>query len=141
MSRLADRAMASFGTALLPEEYGGPAPAQLVERVDRYLTRLPTSSRLAARAGLASLTAASYLTTGRSLSRLSPEERDRVLRRVAALGPEAGAALEALKAIVLLANGAETYAPELLSRAQKHEPARPDARLDHHALDREPLRR
>ena len=54
MGRLADRATASFGTALLPEEHGGPAPAQLVERVDRYVGRLPATSRLAVRAGLLS---------------------------------------------------------------------------------------
>jgi choline dehydrogenase-like flavoprotein len=125
MSRLA----ASFGAALLPEECGGPAPAQLVDRVDRYLTRLPATSRLAMRAGLAAVAAASYLTTGRSLARLRPGQRERVLRRVAALGPDAAAAVEAMKAIVLLANGAETYAPELLSRAQKHDAARPDAPL------------
>jgi choline dehydrogenase-like flavoprotein len=125
VSRLA----ASFGAALLPEECGGPAPAQLVDRVDRYLTRLPATSRLAMRAGLAAVAAASYLTTGRSLSRLRPGQRDRVLRRVAALGPNAAAAVEAMKAVVLLANGAETYAPELLSRAQKHDTARPDAHL------------
>ena len=129
MSRLADRATASFGTALLPEEYGGPTPAQLVDRVDRYLARLPATSRLAMRAGLLSMAAASYLTTGRSLSRLDPGQRDQVLRRVAALNPDAGAAVEAMKAIVLLANGADTYAPELLSRAQKHDVARPDAAL------------
>jgi hypothetical protein len=54
MSRVADRArasLASFGTALLPEEHGGPPPAQLADRVDRYLARLPTTSRLASRAG------------------------------------------------------------------------------------------
>jgi len=132
MSRLADRArasVASFGAALLPEEHGGPAPAQLVDRMDRYLARLPAASRLAMRAGLLSLAAASYLTTGRSLSRLRPGQRDRVLRRVAELSPETGAAVEALKAIVLLANGADTYAPELLSRAQRHDTARPDAPL------------
>lgn len=133
MSRLADRAssvsLASFGTALLPEEHGGPTPAQLVNRVDRYLQRLPTTSRLALRAGLLSVAAASYLTTGRSLSRLGPSQRDQVLRRITALSPEAGAAIEAMKAIVLLANGADTYAPELLSRAQKHDVARPDAAL------------
>jgi choline dehydrogenase-like flavoprotein len=132
MSRLADRArasLASFGTALLPEEHGGPPPAQLVDRVDRYLARLPTTSRLALRAGLLSVGAASYLTTGRSLSRLEPGQRDQVLRRVAALSPDAGVAVEAMKAIVLLANGADTYAPELLSRAQKHDTARPDAPL------------
>ncbi len=126
MSRLA----ASFGAALLPQERGGPAPAELAARVDRYLARLPATSRVAVRAGLVSLAAASYLTTGRPLSRLDPGRRDRVLRRVAALGPDAGAAVEALKAIVLLANGAEMYAPELLSRAQEHDVARPDAPLN-----------
>jgi hypothetical protein len=35
MTRLAERAIASFGVALLPEECGGPSPAQLVEQVDR----------------------------------------------------------------------------------------------------------
>ncbi|MGA9360361.1 MAG: GMC family oxidoreductase N-terminal domain-containing protein, partial [Mycobacterium sp.] len=121
--------LASFGTALLPEEHGGPSPTVLVDRVDRYLARMPSTSRLALRAGLLSVGAASYLTTGRPLSRLSPSQRDQVLRRVAALSPEAGAAVEAMKVIVLLANGTDTYAPELLARAQKHDVARPDAAL------------
>lgn len=125
MSRLA----ASFGSALLPEEYGGPAPALLVDRVERYLARVPSATRLAMRAGLLSMAAASYLCTGRSLSRLRPDQRDRIVRRVAALSPDAGAAVEAMKAIVLLANGADTYADELLSRAQRHDSARPDAPL------------
>jgi choline dehydrogenase-like flavoprotein len=124
------RSLASFGTALLPEEHGGPTPALLVDRVDRYLARMPATSRLALRTGLASLAAASYLTTGRPLSRLSPKQRDRVLRRVAALSPDAGAAVEAMKVIVLLANGADTYAPELLARAREHDVARPDAALN-----------
>lgn len=133
MSRLADRAksypLASFGAALLPPELGGPLPAQFVQRVDRYVTRLPATSRFAVRAGLASLAAASYLTTGRSLPRLHPDERARVLHRIAALSPEVAAAVEGLKAIVLLANGADTYAHELLARAQEHDAARPDAEL------------
>ncbi|MBT1464791.1 hypothetical protein KJD70_02590, partial [Mycobacterium tuberculosis] len=37
----------------------------------------PATSRFAVRAGLASLAAASYLTTGRSLPRLHPDERAR----------------------------------------------------------------
>ncbi|ORB73991.1 GMC family oxidoreductase [Mycobacterium scrofulaceum] len=122
--------VASFGTALLPEEYGGPAAPELAARVERYLRQLPTTSRVAMRAGLLGLTAASFATTGRSLSRLAPDRRERVLRRVAALGPDAGAGLEAMKAIVLLANGAETYAPELLSRAADQVTARPDAALN-----------
>jgi len=130
MSRLARRATAAFGAALLPEECGGPPPAQLVERVERYVAQLPASSRAAVRAGLLSLAAASYLSTGRSLSRLSPNARAQLLRRVAALSPDVGAAVEGLKAIVLLANGADTYAPELLARAAEHDVARPDAALD-----------
>jgi len=129
MSRAAERATASFGTALLPEEHGGPPAAQLAERIERYLTQLPATSRLGVRAGFASVSAASYLTTGRSLSRLGPGGRDRVLRRLASLRPEAGAALEALKAIALLANGADTYAPELFARAREHDVARPDPEL------------
>jgi choline dehydrogenase-like flavoprotein len=122
VTRLAERATASFGAALLPAERGGPSAAQLVERVDRYLARLPAASRLAVRSGLLSLSAASYLTTGRPLSAA-------VLRRLGELGPDVGAAIEGLKAIVLLANGADTYAAELLERAQEHGVARPDAAL------------
>ncbi|MGH3532490.1 MAG: GMC family oxidoreductase N-terminal domain-containing protein, partial [Mycobacterium sp.] len=129
MSRLAERATASFGAALLPEEHGGPPPAQLVERMDRYVERLPATSRLALRGGLLSLAAASYLTTGRSLSRLDPDARAQVLRRVAALSPDTGAAIDGLKAIVLLANGADAYAAELFERAHEHDVARPDAAL------------
>ena len=121
---------AAFGAALLPEECGGPSPAQLVERVDRYLGQLPATTRLATRAGLLSIAAASYLSTGRSLSRLAPEARGAVLRRIAGLSPGAGVAIEGLKAIVLLANGADTYAAELLERAGEQDPARPDAALN-----------
>lgn len=129
MSRAAERAIASFGTALLPEEHGGPPPGQLAERIDRYLNQLPATSRLGVRAGFASINAAGYLTTGKPLRRLSPAGRERVLHRVAALRPEAGAALDALKAIVLLANGADAYSAELLARGRAHGVARPDAAL------------
>jgi len=125
----AERAIASFGAALLPEEHGGPSSAQLVERVDRYVRRLPTTSRLALRGGLLATAAASWLTTGRSMPRLHPKARAAVLRRIAGLGPDTGAAVEALKAVVLLANGADIYASELLERAQGHDIARPDAAL------------
>lgn len=127
--RGASASLAAFGTALLPQEHGGPSAAQFVARVERYLARLPASAQLAVRAGLLSLTAASYLTTGRPMERLCPDARAQVLRRVAALSPDASAAVEGLKAIALLANGADTYAGELLSRADGHAPARPDAEL------------
>lgn len=129
MTGLAERATASFGAALLPEERGGPSPAQLVSQVDRYVARLPATARLAVRGGLLAIAAASWLTTGRSLPRLHPEARAAVLRGVAALSPDAAAAVEGLKAIVLLAHGADGYASELLEAAQRHDVARPDAAL------------
>ncbi|MDT5225166.1 MAG: hypothetical protein QOG19_2573 [Mycobacterium sp.] len=134
MSRLTDRvgraSIASFGTALLPREHGGPTPTEFVERVDRYLSQMPATSRLAVRAGLLSLAAASYLTTGRSLARLGPAEREQVLRGIAGLSADAGAAVEGIKVVGLLANGADTFAQELLSRAQNDYVARPDAPLN-----------
>lgn len=130
MSWLSNRATASFGTALLPEEHGGPPAPELVARVDRYLKRMPPTSRLAIQAGLASLSAASYLTTGRSMARLTPSQRAQVLHRIAAINPEAGTALDSLKIVLLLAHGADTFADELLARAQNDELARPDAALD-----------
>ncbi|EUA68930.1 FAD binding domain protein [Mycobacterium xenopi 4042] len=88
------------------------------------------SSRLALRGGLLAIQVTGHLMTGRSLSQLSPETRANVLRRLASLGPDASAALEGLKAVVLMANGADTYATELFARAREHEPARPDAVLN-----------
>ncbi|MHA7664126.1 GMC family oxidoreductase N-terminal domain-containing protein [Mycolicibacterium sp. HS_4_1] len=129
MTTLLDRATACFGAALLPEEHGGPPPALVVQRVDRYVSQLPAPTRAAIRGGMLSLTAASYLSTGRSLQRLGPDARARVLHRIASLSPDTGAAVEGLKAVVLLANGADTYASELLDTASRHEVARPDAAL------------
>ncbi|MFV0494482.1 GMC family oxidoreductase N-terminal domain-containing protein [Mycobacterium sp.] len=133
MSRLTRRvgraALMSFGMALLPPEHGGPTPAEFADRVDRYLSRIPRASRLGVRAGLLSLAAATYLTRGRSMTRLHPTEREQALRRIAALNTDAGATVDAVKAIALLANGAETYAAELLDRARDTPVARPDAVL------------
>lgn len=128
-NRLATRATAAFGAALLPAEHGGPAPQVFVRRVERYLAQLPPATRAAVRAGLWSMSAASVATTGRSLTRLPPERRAAVLHRIAALSPDTGVALEGLKAIALLANGADEYTTELLTRAGEQPPARPDAAL------------
>ncbi len=45
MSRLADRAAASVGAAVLPPEHGGPPSAELVEQLDRFLGRMPAQTR------------------------------------------------------------------------------------------------
>lgn len=127
--KLADHAAASFGATLLPEEHGGPPPAVLVSRIDRYVRQLPTPTRLAVRAGLMSVAAASYLGTGHTARHLSAEARADVLRRIAGLGAATEAAVDGLKAVVLLANGAGAYAGELLAQAQQTAIVRPDAPL------------
>ncbi len=129
MTRLADRATAAFGAALLPEEHGGPPAPLLVSRVNRYVDQMPAAARRAVRAGFAAVAATGVLSTGRPMSRLTPQQRAAVLHRVAALGPDAGAAVEGLKAVALLADGADRYADELLTRAQQDGLARPDAEL------------
>ncbi|HEU4361434.1 MAG TPA: GMC family oxidoreductase [Mycobacterium sp.] len=129
MPRLSARAIAAFGAALLPPEHGGPSAGLVVQRVERYLAQLPASTRTAVHSGLMSVSAASFLSTGRALRHLPPDRRAAVLHRIAALSPDAGVALEGLKAIVLLANGADEYAAELFARAIEHDPARPDAAL------------
>ncbi len=128
-AQLVDRAITAFGAALLPVEHGGPPAGLLVQRVQRYLWQLPRGSRGAIQAGLIAVAATGLLTTGRSLSSLPPDRRAAVLRRIAALNPDTGVALDGLKAIVLLANGADEYSTELLTRAAEHDPARPDATL------------
>lgn len=127
--KLADHAAASFGSALLPEEYGGPPPAVLVTRIDRYVRQLPASTRVAVRAGLLSVAAASYLGTGHTSRHLPAEARAKVLRRIAGLGATTETAVDGLKAVVLLANGADSYADELLAQAQQTAVVRPDATL------------
>ncbi|MGB3333305.1 MAG: GMC family oxidoreductase [Mycobacterium sp.] len=127
--KLADHAAASFGAILLPEEQGGPPPAVLAARIDRYVRQLPASTRIAVRAGLMSVAAASYLGAGRTARHLSAERRADVLRRIAALGAATEAAVDGLKAVVLLANGADTYADELLAQARQTAIVRPDAAL------------
>src|SRR5262245_19529979 len=99
MSRLAERAAASLGAAVLPPEHGGPTTAELAQRLDRYLTRLPAVLRLGVHAGLASLATTSYLTTGRPLARLGPDKRAQVLHRLGSINPDVEKLLEALKVI------------------------------------------
>lgn len=127
--RLSGHAAAAFGSALLPEEYGGPPPAVLVTRIERYVRQLPASTRLAVRAGLLSVAAASYLGTGHRPRRLSAEARADVLHRIAGLGVATETAVDGLKAVVLLANGADAYADELITQAQRTAVVRPDAML------------
>ncbi|MBI2169676.1 MAG: GMC family oxidoreductase [Actinobacteria bacterium] len=115
--------------AVLPPEAGGPDPGVLRIALEQYVAQFPVPSRHAARAGVMGLNAFSVATTGKTLLRHGPEEREQVLHRLTTR-PEGRHALEGLKALVLLVAGGERYADELLARWQAVEPVRPDADLD-----------
>ncbi|HLF99058.1 MAG TPA: GMC family oxidoreductase [Acidimicrobiia bacterium] len=115
--------------AILPPEFGGPAPADLAASLEAYLAALPTPARHAIRSGVMSLNAFSIAITGKTLSRNEPEARAALLSRLMRR-PEGRHAMEGLKAFVLLVAGGERYADELLARWQQVPPVRPDADLD-----------
>ena len=114
---------------MLPPESGGPDATVLAARVERYLRLMPAINRRALMAGCHGLDALALATTGRRLTGLDPERRTGVLRRALRMG-EAGEAVVAVKAMVLLVAGAESAGEVLRARARATPPVRPDAHLD-----------
>ena len=121
--------IAAVSAALLPPEAGGPDPVAAAAAVGRYLAGVPVLPRAALHAGFGALAILSRATTGRALASLDVPARERVLGRLAARAATYDA-LEALKAALLLAVGADTAWPELRAGAQATGVARPDAALD-----------
>jgi len=76
---------------------------------------------------LAGIEALSLARTGRTLGAASPSQREGLLKQVARLG--GSPALDALKSVVLLAHGADTFAAEIAAVGSRHEPARPDPQM------------
>jgi hypothetical protein len=131
MASFADNALADLCAALLPPEAGGPDPDRLAGLVRAYLDQLPPPSRSAAIKGIAALDIGLRAAVGlRPLRSLPHERRARLLERAMDLRPEAYAAVEGIKAVVLLAHGANANAAKVRARATRFEPARPDPVLD-----------
>jgi choline dehydrogenase-like flavoprotein len=130
LSQLADRGAVRAGVealaaALLPVELGGPAPSQVTEPVTALLRSMPAISVAGVTALGLTLRSAARLRHGRSIHALTPEQRGRLLHHVA---PNA-AALDGVKALVLMAWGADTYAPEIRQVANRNPPSREDGEL------------
>lgn len=79
--------------------------------------------------GALALQGFSLVTERRTLGRLPPEGRERVLARLARR-PSTRPALDGLKALVVLVAEAERHAGDLLERSNRRPPARPDGDLD-----------
>lgn len=100
-------AIADVAAAILPPEAGGPDPGRVEEASRRLIERMPAERRAGIGAALGGVRAASVVMTGKPLARLGDAERERVLERLAGAGWIGGAAMDALKTIVLMAAGAE----------------------------------
>jgi hypothetical protein len=128
---LADRAAVRAGVealacALLPVEAGGPPVARVADPVSVLLRAMPPGAVLAYAALGAALRPAAWARHRRPLSALTPAQRGRLLISVA----PSPAALEAVKALTLIAWGSQEFAAEIDEVAHRHQPSREDARLD-----------
>ncbi|GIU84970.1 MAG: putative GMC-type oxidoreductase [Acidimicrobiales bacterium] len=127
-TRLGRSATRSFVAALLPPEFGGPDPDRLVSRLDGYMQHTPRTVSAGFTAACIALDLLARTRKGARLADLPPEVREDFLVGVARSG--AGAVLDGLKALVLLAHGSEAYSGVILQRARRMPPARPDPELD-----------
>lgn len=114
---------------MLPPEFGGPDPHHLAGLVETHLAHTPGYSRHAVRTGARALGAVSLLTTRHRLGTLPPEQRVRVLERLAGTHPMIAAGIDGLKSLITLAHGADSSAEEIRAVAHRHPPARPDPEL------------
>ena len=91
---------------------------------------MPGGLRAGVGAALVALEAAALARHRRFLRDLAPDERARLLACLAASGPATDAAVESLKALVLLGWGGRSHAPEIGAVAHAAAPARTDPELD-----------
>jgi choline dehydrogenase-like flavoprotein len=120
-------ALGDVAAAVLPPEAGGPEPERVASVARRMVSRMPAVSQVGLGLTLASLEALSLARTGRLLGAASPEQREALLAQVSRLG--GAPALDAVKSVVLLAHGANTFAAEIAAVGSRHEPSRPDPQL------------
>ena len=123
-------ALGDLSAALLPPEAGGPAPERVASAARTMIAAMPASSRAAVGAGLLALEAASLVRYGRPLGRLEPGRRSALLGSLSASGALGAGAVDGLKAVVMMAAGAEEYAAEIHATATRSAPVIADPPLN-----------
>ncbi len=121
-------ALGDVAAALLPPEAGGPDPERVAGVARRMVDRMPLGSRIGLGAALVGIEAFSLARSGRTLGAVPADQRERIVGRLARLG--GAPALDALKAVVLLAHGTEAFAGEIAAVGNRQPPSRPDPELD-----------
>ncbi len=122
-------ALGDLSAALLPPEAGGPGPERVAGAARTMIAAMPASTRVALGAGLLALEGASLARYGRPLGRLAPRRRSALLGSLAASGALGAGAVDALKAVVMMAAGAQEYAAEIAATATRLPPVIPDPPL------------
>ncbi len=120
-------ALGDVAAALLPPEAGGPEPERVASLARRMVDRMPAASRAGLGAALVGIEAFALARTGRTLGRAPAAQRERLIERIAALG--GAAAIDALKSVVLLAHGTDSFAAEIAAVGSRQPPSRPDPEL------------
>jgi choline dehydrogenase-like flavoprotein len=120
-------ALGDVAAAILPPEVGGPEPERVATVARRMVSRMPAVSQVGLGAALVGLEAFSLARTGHRLGALSAPQSEALLAQVSRLG--GSPVLDAVKSIVLLAHGADTFAEEIAAVGSRHEPSRPDPEM------------
>lgn len=129
-SRPVARGIRALASALLPPEAGGPPPDDVVRAARLLLARMPGPAAAGLGGAGLGLEAAAFVRHRRPLARLDPDARAAVLGGLERAGAPGAAALDAVKALLLLAAGGDAHAPEIAATAVAAAPARADPALD-----------
>jgi choline dehydrogenase-like flavoprotein len=124
------RGVAALAAALVPPEHGGPPPREVVAAARELLSAMPAPAASGLGVAGAGLALAARLRHGRPLAELPADRRAALLGALERGGPLGVAALDAVKALVLLAWGAQDRRAEVLAVASAAPPSRPDPVLD-----------
>ncbi len=127
--RLSDRPLEAVCRAILPVESPMGDIRANTEALKRYLTYQPSYIDMAVRSGAVAMNLASRALIGRSLYDATAEERERVIALFTKTTVGSNA-MDGLKALVLLASGAEMATDEILETSRNATIERPDAKLD-----------
>ena len=121
-------ALGDVAAAILPPEAGGPDPERVASVARRMISRMPRPPRPAWARRWSASEALSLARTGRTLGAASAAAA-RGAADAASPGLGGAPALDAVKSIVMLAHGADTFAAEIAAVGSRHEPSRPDPQL------------
>ena len=122
-------ALSDLSAALLPPEHGGPDPERVASASRRLLGAMPAYQRAGVGAALAALETFALVRHRRPLGRLSPVRRAELLSDLARTSAAGATSVDALKTLVLLAAGADQFAPEIAATANRHGLSNPDPEL------------